>query len=332
MVGSYVSTKWFRHSCHKSVGSQSHAQGRLYLYSQGRLAHAAVAQHHQLVQRHFPRHGVGVAGDAMRKWRGCRRRSGAEGWRLLKHATHVRPSRDAWCKPGATSSQDSYRAGSLAADQQAQLTCRAGQLQRGGFQEGRCGSTDWWFQTCRTQRARQHRLRVLRLAAGTSESIGRRRAQCCTSKRSRRAVGQCCAVLCGATATTAGVAEASGGVEGPSAPSGENGDREGERERQRGWKAAVETEDEQQQQQQRAAARATTRRGQRSVCKAKSPRAARLVSPRERGQGWVQSTCRRGPLAGYYRLPGSVSTTSIRTRLHRRGRRGMARLRRGRAR
>ena len=32
----------------------------MYLDGQGCLAHAAVAQHHQLVKRHLPRHGVGV--------------------------------------------------------------------------------------------------------------------------------------------------------------------------------------------------------------------------------------------------------------------------------
>lgn len=61
MVGSYVSTKWFR----QSWGGQSHypqedcvAGG--YLYGQGCLAHATVAQHHQLIQRHFACHGAGV--------------------------------------------------------------------------------------------------------------------------------------------------------------------------------------------------------------------------------------------------------------------------------
>jgi DNA-binding transcriptional MocR family regulator len=42
----------------------------VYLNSQGRLTHAAVAQHHQLIQRHLPRHLVGVVASAMQRWSG----------------------------------------------------------------------------------------------------------------------------------------------------------------------------------------------------------------------------------------------------------------------
>lgn len=74
MVGSYVSTKWFRHSCglvsRCRVSGDAVRKGGWYLDRQGRLAHAAVAQHHQLVQRHLAGHGVGLGavGGQLSSW------------------------------------------------------------------------------------------------------------------------------------------------------------------------------------------------------------------------------------------------------------------------
>ena len=38
--------------------------GKGYLYGQGSFSYTAVAQHHQLVQRHLPRHGVGSRSES----------------------------------------------------------------------------------------------------------------------------------------------------------------------------------------------------------------------------------------------------------------------------
>lgn len=71
MVGSYVSTKWFRHSCWGSADDMARRDEGAYLDGQGCLANTAVAQHHQLVQRHFARHGDGCSNaDSRRAWSG----------------------------------------------------------------------------------------------------------------------------------------------------------------------------------------------------------------------------------------------------------------------
>lgn len=45
--------------------------GKGYLYGQGSFSYTAVAQHHQLVQRHLPRHGVGSRLSRPRQCRSC---------------------------------------------------------------------------------------------------------------------------------------------------------------------------------------------------------------------------------------------------------------------
>jgi hypothetical protein len=173
-------------------------RGSAYLDGQGCLAYAAVAQHHQLVQRHFPRHceGLGAAGGVQRG-RVCSRGAGPRGSGQLSTGGRVQLD-GASCKRGATSSQKPSRAGALQLTSGLSLRCRrAGQdgVQRGGSKGAAARRKErWvsWFQTCPRRRARQHRC-VLRIAAGASESVGLPRAQRCTGTFERLMAGPCSA-------------------------------------------------------------------------------------------------------------------------------------------
>jgi hypothetical protein len=73
-------------------GRGERRKGWTYLDGQGRLAHTAVAEHHQLVQRHFSRHGVGLDAEAVQRGGECRERNGSCGGGLLSSEKASGPS------------------------------------------------------------------------------------------------------------------------------------------------------------------------------------------------------------------------------------------------
>jgi hypothetical protein len=62
MVGSYVSTKWFKHSYSRLATSRPGAEGRnAYLNREGSFTHTSIPQHHQFVERHFSSHDRAIS-------------------------------------------------------------------------------------------------------------------------------------------------------------------------------------------------------------------------------------------------------------------------------
>ena len=57
MVGSYVSTKWFKQSCHEILASPNNSFQEAYLNGQSSFPDSTVAKDHKLVQCRLARHG-----------------------------------------------------------------------------------------------------------------------------------------------------------------------------------------------------------------------------------------------------------------------------------
>ena len=173
MVGSYVSTKWFKQSCGRGqfcLRRIQESERGAYLDGQGCLAHASIAEHDKLVQCHFARHGgwssVGI------RWgleMGCLA-IGVEGDELS--------CRDSGRRRGMSSQPRRRRVRLVRVRSQVMAGLAA--VEAGWGWAARAAGVFWGGSSQLVRRHRQAAAGVSRIAAVCSETLGGGGAQGCT--------------------------------------------------------------------------------------------------------------------------------------------------------